>query len=255
MPEWLSTHPNPANRAERLREAIAAMGTDFSTAKVVEAEYLRRLDGMVYGVNPRMGFFRDELFLHPDLEFQFRFPAGWQTQNQAQAVVGVSAAQDAIVQLGFSQQSTAADAAREFFGQNGVEGQATAVSVGGIPGYGGDFRATTDQGELAGRAVFLAYEGAVYQLLGYGTAAGWRTHRDAVRGSLSSFGRLTDPEALAIQPNRLDLVRLDRAMTLEEFAARYASEVPVAELALINQAGAGERLPAGRWVKRVVPGR
>ena len=47
---------------------------------------------MVFGENPREGFFRGNAFYHPDLRFQLAFPRGFKTQNQKQAVAGVSAA-------------------------------------------------------------------------------------------------------------------------------------------------------------------
>ena len=54
---------------------------------------------MVYGKNPRRGFFRENVFYHPELAFQLRFPARWQTQNLAQAVVGVSREAPAALEL------------------------------------------------------------------------------------------------------------------------------------------------------------
>jgi hypothetical protein len=38
-----------------------------------------------------------------------------------------------------------------------------------------------------------------------------------------------------VQPNKVTVVTLPRAMTLAEFAQRYPSTIPVAELAIINQ--------------------
>ncbi|NIR44591.1 MAG: hypothetical protein GWN99_09870, partial [Gemmatimonadetes bacterium] len=61
--------------------------------------YLHLIDGVVFGENPRNGYFEGQTFLHPDLRFRFDFPAGWRTQNTAQAVAGISEAEDAIIQL------------------------------------------------------------------------------------------------------------------------------------------------------------
>jgi len=99
LPGWLSTHPNPEDRMEKARERVAQLGANVEGRKVGQAEYLRLLQGMVYGQNPRHGFFRGNLFLHPDLRFQLEFPQGWKTANQTQAVLGVSPQQDAIVGL------------------------------------------------------------------------------------------------------------------------------------------------------------
>ena len=65
---------------------------------------------------------------------------------------------------------------------------------------------------------------------------------------------MTDRRVLDVQPKRVDVVSLPCAMTLEEFAHRYPSTVDLETLAIINQADADTRFPAGAEVKRVVGG-
>ncbi len=80
----------------------------------------------------------------------------------------------------------------------------------------------------------------------------WRSNRDDVQRSFGSFGELRDPEALGKQPLRLDIVTLPRAMTVQQFAVSYPSEVSVDRLALLNQLEVGAIIPAGTKLKRVV---
>lgn len=65
---------------------------------------------------------------------------------------------------------------------------------------------------------------------------------------------MTDRRLLDVQPARIDVVSIPSAMTLEEFARRYPSSVDLETLAIINQAAANTRFPAGAEVKRVVGG-
>ncbi|HSE51820.1 MAG TPA: hypothetical protein VLB00_06505, partial [Gemmatimonadales bacterium] len=69
--------------------------------------------------------------------------------------------------------------------------------------------------------------------------------------SMQSFAPLTDPAALNRQPVHLRLVRLSRAMTIEEFHRQYPSPVRLELIAAINGVNAGETLPAGTMAKRV----
>jgi hypothetical protein len=70
---------------------------------------------------------------------------------------------------------------------------------------------------------------------------------------MSSFARLTNPAALARQPQRLTIVRVRRAMTVSEFNQAHPSTIPLEELALINQlAGPQAVMPANFKAKRVV---
>src|SRR5688572_25901839 len=97
-PEWLSTHPDPGNRVQKTLDRTAAT-TLPANLKVEREGFLQRTEGLIFGDNPREGFFRQTQFLHPDLKFQLDFPSGWKTQNQAAAVVGVSPQENAIVVL------------------------------------------------------------------------------------------------------------------------------------------------------------
>jgi predicted Zn-dependent protease len=253
LPSWLSTHPNPEDRQEKARERIAQLGASVEGRKVAQAEYLRMLQGMVYGANPRHGFFRGNLFLHPDLRFQLEFPQGWKTANQTQAVLGVSPKQDAIVGLatvggGLSPEQ----ALQQFFAQQGV--RPVEAPVTGLPPGTRYFEAQTEQGVLGGVTAFVSWQGRTLQLVGYTVAAQLPQHDPAFRATFASFRELADPAVLAVQPARLELVTLDQAMTLEQFQSRSPSTIPLEELALINGVKPGDTLAAGRIVKRITGG-
>jgi len=254
MPDWLSTHPSPGNRVARIRDQIAATGV--SGPVVNRTAYLRRLDGMVFGENPREGFFRGNAFYHPELRFQLAFPRGFRTQNQKQAVVGVSQAQDALVALTLAAGTSPEDAARRFFSQQGVRaGRSGRDTVGGLPAHTALFEAATEAGSLHGRVCFVSYDGRVYRLMGYAPAARFAAYDGALDASIRSFSVLTDSRYLNVQPKRLELVSLEREMALREFARAYPSTVELTTLGLINGVGADQALPGGELAKRVVGGR
>lgn len=252
LPTWLSTHPNPGDRAEQARARVAELDRPLEGLKMGQAEYLRQLQGLPYGVNPRQGFFRDNLFLHPELRFQLQFPEGWKTSNQPQAVLALSPQQDAVVGLATVASLSPEQALQAFFQQQGVR---RLQAPGEAPPAGGSyFEAQTEQGPLRGVTRFFTHQNATLQLVGYTSAERLPTHDAAFRASFASFRGLTDPEALAARPARLELVTLKEPMTLEQFQARYPSTIPLEELALLNGVEPGATLPAGRQVKRVVGG-
>jgi predicted Zn-dependent protease len=253
LPSWLSTHPNPEDRLQKAHERIAQLGVNLEGRKVAQAEYLRMLQGMVYGQDPRQGFFRGGLFLHPDLRFQLEFPQGWKTANQTQAVLGVSPRQDALVGLGTVGGGLSPEQAlQQFFAQQGVRPLDTPLA--GLPPATRYFEAQTEQGLLRGLTAFISWRGRTLQLVGYTGAELLPQYDPVFRATFASFRELTDPAVLAVQPARIELVTLDQPMTLEQLQARSPSTIPLAELALINGVQPGETLPAGRIVKRVTGG-
>jgi predicted Zn-dependent protease len=256
VPSWLQTHPLPAERVAAAEQRFAALQPPPENLRVAREAYLRRLDGMVYGVNPRNGFFREGWFLHPDLRFRMAFPAGWRTQNMAQAVIAGSPRNDAVLQLTLAQDGTPDAAAQRFFAQQGLRtGSPRRQSVNGLPALVVPFQAQTQQGILQGLAAWIQHEGRVYQLVGFTPAQAYAAYDRDFSGTIASFAPVSDPAILGIQPDRLRMVPLTRAMTLAQFNASYPSAVPMAELALLNQvAGPESVLPAGWLAKQVVAG-
>lgn len=256
LPTWLATHPGPA---ERIQAVQARLDTANLPAGLVgrRAEYLQRVDGLVYGENPRNGYFRDGLFLHPELRFRMAFPQGWATQNLPQSVTAASPRQDAVMQLTLSGDASPEAAAQRFFAPQGIQqGQTGRETVNGLPGVVGYFRAQTQQGVVDGVAAWVSYGGRVYQVIGYTRGGQLDAYDRVFRQAVGSFAQLTDPQALAVQPSRISVVRADRRMTLAEFNQRFPSAIPLPELAIINGVeGGASVLETGTQVKRVAAAR
>jgi predicted Zn-dependent protease len=253
MPEWASTHPDPANRREKaLARADTVPPTELARAQVRRTEYLGRLDGMIYGDDPRQGYFKGARFLHPELKFEITFPQGWNTVNQRSAVGAISPSQDAQFVLTVAQESSPAEAARAFFTQEGVTGRASAGRVNGLEATGGGFSATTQEGVLQGSVLFVAYGRQVFQLMGLSSSARWNAYSGATNQAMQSFRPLTDQSLIGVQPWRLDLVTVDRTMTPQEFVQRYPAPVDASKVALVNQVDEGGRFMARNTVKRIV---
>jgi predicted Zn-dependent protease len=252
LPEWQSTHPDPGNRIADVRAMVAASTQDFSSKKIGGDEFLQRINGLVYGENPRAGFFQGTLFIHPDLKFVLQFPSGWKTQNGSDAVTGISAAQDALLELRMAQGSATA-AAAQFFGQQGLQaGSQTHLTIHGNPAVSGEFSASTDQGgAVRGVATFVEYGGATWGLTAYSVAERYPSYASILQGAIGSFDRLTDPAALAVQPMRLRIEKVGSSMTLTQFNTMYPSSISLAELALINSLEEGASLRVGQSIKRV----
>jgi predicted Zn-dependent protease len=252
VPNWLASHPDPGDRRRTAEEAIARLGVERE-GRVAEGSYLRAIDGIVFGTNPREGFFEGGTFYHPELAFRLSFPRGWQTVNQKQRVAALSPGKDALIEMTLSRHSSAEQAARELLGQQGVQsGGLRRTEVNGFDGVVSEFAVASQQGEVRGVALFLEDRGRVYQLVGYGTPKGWRASAGEIDRALGSFDRVSDRRVLDVQPRRLDIVELQRAMSVEEFARQYGSSTPVGTLALINQLEPGESLRSGELAKRVV---
>lgn len=253
LPEWLSTHPDPEHRIERTEERIAR--EHLSGTTVAADRYLQVVDGITFGPDPREGFFQGDRFVHPDLRFSVTFPQGWQHTNLKQAVMAASPDQDAMVQITPTSATDPAQALQQFTAQQGVRAVGTpAHAATALPSAAQQFTATTDQGELAGVAAFVAHQGHVYQILELTTPDKLGGFAPLFTQVPASFALLTDPGALAVRAAKVQVLTVPRAMTLTDMLRERPSSVSVDALALINQTQPTTPLAAGQKVKWVVGG-
>jgi predicted Zn-dependent protease len=169
-----------------------------------------------------------------------------------QAVIGVSSQQDALMGLELAGKAAPNQGLSEFFQQQGVQNTGSSSNpINGLPAASAEFIAQTKQGDVSGVVSYIQLDGNTYRLMAYTPSQKYSAYRAAMVQSIRSFRRLTDPAALAVQPVRVQLVRIPRSMTISEFNQSYPSKIPVAEVALINGVEASTTIPAGTLLKRV----
>jgi predicted Zn-dependent protease len=236
-----------------MRQLIAEQGI-AAGGRVARSEYLDQIDGIVYGANPREGYFKGARFVHPDLALELTFPTGWNMVNQRTVVAAIAPQEAAVMMMEIVVDAAAPDVElREFLRQEGITaGPVRQDGSGQIERVRADFDATTQNGVLSGEVAFVRYGGNVYRLLGYASQANWRAHASAVASAITTFRPLTERAILDVQPWRIDIVTLPGATSLQTYVSRNPSPIPIDELARLNRVTPGEVLSAGTRIKRVV---
>lgn len=255
LPQWMSTHPDPGNRQAWAAQTVAGLKTDLSQLAVNRPEYLRRVDGIVFGENPREGYFENTAFRHPDMAFRIDFPQGWKGSNEKAAVGAISPNEDAIVVLQLASAANAQQAAQQFVLQQGIQtGEVSRRQTGGLPAVTVPFRAQTESGILRGQIAWIDYQERVFQIVGYTPEARWNQYSRVFAESIGSFRRETDPAVLNVKPARLSIVELQRPATFEALLRDYPSTVDAKTIGLINNLQGSTALASGERFKRVVGG-
>ncbi len=252
LPEWQLTHPYPENREADIREEIAQTGASRQ-GTVNRDVYLDMIDGMVVGTNPREGYFEGPRFLQPELAFEVTFPGGWETVNQKTLVGAQPASQDAVIVLTLEQDAEdPATALSGFLSAEGVSGGPGSTSRSGdLTLHRSNFRATTEQGTVAGEVAFVRHGALTYRMLGYAETSAWSTHAGAVAATISSFAVVTDPEVLSVQPLRLRMITLSEPTSLSRWVQSNPQPVELDVLARYNRVGPGDVLSTGTRIKTV----
>ncbi len=245
LPSWMASHPSPDERIERINKQLAT--TAPPPGKVERDRFLAVTNGLVYGPDPRQGYFEGQTFKHPQMRFQIAVPPGWKKQNMAQALVAQSADGKGQFQLTMAKGSPS-DALQQFQGNKAVTNLERIDMPMNVPGTAARFVATTEGGPANGLIAFVAHEGKTFQMLGLGEAATFAAHEPAVRASQSSFAPLTDAAAMNVQPARVKLITVPSAMTLGDLAKSHTN-LPAERLAILNQLEVSSRLEAGQKIK------
>jgi predicted Zn-dependent protease len=261
VPNWLSTHPAPADRVEQVQVSVekaraAAPGRQFARD---EAGFLNRIDGIVYGDSPEQGVARGNRFLHGDLRFALEFPEGWEIQNAPSQVAAKAPGEEAYMVLQLVQQprGTIEDTAVESMQGAGfrlVEGNRRQLN--GLPAFVGTYQGTAQGvGRVIVRAAHLEHERRVYLFAGMAPQEIFSRVDTAIARSLGSFEPLSREEAARIRPNRIDVYTVRSGDTWQAIASR-ASEgnIKPATLAIMNHYPVNEQPRPGDRIKVVVAG-
>jgi predicted Zn-dependent protease len=253
LPDWLSSHPSEPERIANTEARIAALQQAPRDLKVGRDDYMPHVDGLVYGSNPRNGFFRDDWFYHPELAFGFQIPEDWQRQNLTEAVQAISPEKDAAVQLTIAMAASPEAAAQAFLSQQGVQVLGTTRrDLDGNPAVIGEFQVATQNGAVHGYVTEVMHGNSVYELVAYAPAGAFDARQRTLERIATSFKTVRDRDILGVEPRRIEIVKLPRAMTLRQFADRYPSSVELDELGLINQIDTPDsEIAAGTLMKRV----
>jgi predicted Zn-dependent protease len=271
IPDFLSTHPNPADRYTRVHQLAdewKAKNGNPKNLAINRDAYLKLIDGITYGEDPRQGFVENSAFYHPELKFRFPVPQGWKTQNSPQQFQMADPAGKALLMLALAPGATLDEAAQALVKQFSLQpvSEARRTSVNGFPAlsFVADQVQQQDQqsqpqqpqGQQAPGVrtqVQLLQDGkAIYLLLGATSAADFPTYQPAFSTVMDSFQRLTDPDKLNRQPEHVRVKTLKLRSTLAQ--ALRTLQVPEKrheEMAILNGMQLNEQVNAGSLIKIV----
>jgi predicted Zn-dependent protease len=183
----------------------------LDSARVNQDAFLAIIDGMVFGDDPGRAI--SPYHLHPPaLAFALvSHPTGQPNTDQA---VAISPKRTPSWLTGAGNDSPA-DALQKFMANEKVQtGTPRNITINGSPATQTQFSAQTDQGQLRGLVTFISYSGVTYRFLGYANANNYAEHEQAFLKSMNSFRGVSDPKVLHVEPARVSVEKVDRAMTL-----------------------------------------
>jgi predicted Zn-dependent protease len=248
--DFLATHPATPERVQNAQANARAFGTPGTGARE-RAEYLARLDGMVYGEDPSEGFVRGRRFLHPKLGFTFLAPPNFTLDNTAQAVLGIKEGGDEAMRFDVVQvpaEQTLPDYLNSGWIENVDPRSIQQFTINGFPSAG----ASAQGKEWTFKLYAVRFGSDVYRFI-FAAKKPTAASDKAFRDSLNSFRRMTLQEVENAKPLRIKIVNVGANDTIESLSRKMAvSDKKHERFLVLNGLNPGEKLNPGASVKIVV---
>lgn len=260
VPNFLSTHPAPADRVQEVLAYVQKSPDAVSTTgrPADEANYQRVVDGIVFGDSPSDGIVRGNEFLHPVLRLGLAFPKGWDVRNSATQVVAKAPDRENYMLLtlvpnanGSLQQTAQASMANAGFRQ--VQGER--ASLNGLDAYVGTYQGAMEGiGNIVTVAAHVVHNRTVYMFAGFAPPNQFQSAQQQFVTSIRSFRELSQAEAERIRPNRVDIYTVRSGDTWESLASRTGELVTPSTLAIMNNYEPNQQPRSGDQIRIVVEG-
>lgn len=252
IPQWASTHPDPASR---VRAALSQAG---NVAGVTNRDtFLARIDGLLYGDDPRQGVIEGNTFIHPDLRLTFTVPNGFYMVNGTRAVSINGQSGQAQLSTGPYNGNLESYVSQTFASIGGQRMQLAPqtmqrTTINGLPAIYGAARVNTGRQQVD--VTVIAYEFSNSQAFHFAaiTPAG----RGGTFNSMyNSLRRINANEAAQVIPRRVDVVTAGRNDTVQTLAGRMAyGNAQVERFRVLNGLGGNAQVVPGERYKVVVRG-
>jgi predicted Zn-dependent protease len=244
MPNFLSTHPDPGDRNVKVAQLAdqAQAGMDAATLKVNRNTYLKRIDGLIFGDDPRQGFAENNVFYHPTLKFRFDIPAKWKLVNSPSQVQMAPDDGKALLVLSLAAEKTLEEAKRKVIEDNKLTVlESSNTTINGLPAITMVSEIVPDatQGQGAQSLKLLTslirFDNAIYKLHGVSALADFNAQYTTFQKSMNSFRELTDASKLNKKPTTIKIVEASAPTTLVKLLTLH--RMPASrhqELAVLN---------------------
>ncbi len=252
IPTFLSTHPDPGQRYSKVHEMAAKEQTKTgkTNLSVERDDYLRMIDGMVYGEDPRQGYVEGNVFYHPELKFQFPVPASWQTVNTNSHVQIAPKDGKAAIILTIAGGNSLEEAARGAIAADSLR----VISKNNINVNGNSaIEITADLNPQVRLLMYLIqYNGLIYKFTGLSETPSFNSYRNTFTSSFKNFKALTDPSKINVQPEKIAIKTVARDASLAD--ALRSFNMPsnrMEELAILNGMKLTDQVKKGMLIKTV----
>ena len=260
LPDFLSTHPNPGDR----NIAVSKLSDEWKKKlnlidpKVSRESYLKKIEGLVYGEDPKQGFLENDLFYHPVLKFQLNTPKGWNYQNKPQELEFAPKDGKAILMMTLIPGKSLEEAASNVVEKNNLQVlESNQITVNGLNALSilADVKVEQQKQQQQAPTVrtlsyLIQYNDNIYHILGASSVTDFNSYSENFLQTMKNFKELKDASKLNKQPERIRIKPVKQSGTLKQALNSYnMPEKKQEEISLLNGMLLTDKVLAGSLIK------
>lgn len=254
--DLFATHPRGPDRVKAAIEEASAYPQDPIYRR---DEYLERINGMLYGDDPKEGVVRGSTFTHPGLRLSFSVPQDWRISNTPQAVVASHSSGQLQFDLERDKKKVQASrSAQDYLTRYWVPNlrlqNAESITVNGMPAATGSARVQSKNGgSVDARFVAIGFPtDDIVRFVIIAPAGGLSKIEASMIKSINTLKYLSESEVKTIQPLRLRIATVQAGDTPEKLAEQLPlGRFKLEQFRVLNGLREGEALKPGEKVKLI----
>jgi len=255
IPSFFSTHPSPEERNATVEKMALAWQqkskkTEF---EINRNSYLKKIDGLIVGEDPKQGFVENSTFYHPVLKIQFPIPTAWRHQNSPQQFQMAPSTGDGIMILTLAPGTTleeGANAILERYKLTMVESKKETIN--GMPAIIMIADQKQEQSTTRILSSLIQFDGNIYSLMGVSDLSKFASYQPVFLSTIRDFKELRDSDNLNRKPDIIKIKTVSQSMTLQAAFQNFGMPAErFEELALLNGMLLTDQLSKGMLIKVV----
>jgi predicted Zn-dependent protease len=253
-PSYFSSHPLTSKRIENInKESAKLKAAGIPKIFKDQKDFLRFIDGIMVGPNPKQGVFQGNAFIQPELNFRFDVPESWLKENTTTAVATGDTAGTAMVMLEIdSSFKSAGEAAKKFSTDMqkkiGQELEITSKTINGFTCKATALEMQEKKEVIKYSFYWIEYNNLIYKF----TAAAKKGHEKQAAQIVESFRTPTNEELESINYRSLKVVECVKGDNIQTVSEREKNLLPANLTAAINSIPQDVVFSEGDLIKIVI---
>ena len=259
LPDFLSTHPNPGSRNTDVMNLSVEWKNKLKLNNPIinRDRYLRKIEGLIYGEDPKQGYLEDNVFYHPELKFEFPVPQGWNYQNTPQRVQVAPKDGKAILMMSLANGNNLQAAAEKVVSGNNLKVlESEEVKVNGLNAISilADVKPKEGAQSSSVRTLsyLISYNNAIFHILGASSVGDFESYSRNFSQTMKNFKELTEASKLNKLAERIRIKTVQKTGSLKQALSNYkVAESRMEELSILNGMQLSDQVQQGSLIKTI----